>query len=358
MASPAFRRGPETAHTLPAKLQRLIRAFALVWGRLGSARIYVALLAGAFIALATLGFWHLVSPRKQTAPAPLPLARAPQSPSPSRTRTAAPSPVATPAPFLARSPSASSSSPIPSAPPIASESAKEVAITDVTQSEKRGRRGETFVVATIGISAHSNLEKGGVEIHVFFYDLTANNEMRPTDAQVTYQWLTPVRDWSDPAPKYLAATYLKRPTRHRSWEKLRYGGFVVRVFAGGKLQDERSEPEGLLSFLRSNASQTPGPATAPSVPPPSVMAPSVAPPKNVATTKTAPTKPTPVPGASPPPTEKKTSQDSSLPYGKPVPRKPGFVSSPFDAKFIIDVRGFPPGTLVNDPNTNKPFRVP
>jgi len=22
------------------------------------------------------------------------------------------------------------------------------------------------------------------------------------------------------------------------------------------------------------------------------------------------------------------------------------------------VRGFPPGTLVNDPNTNKPFRVP
>ncbi|HMJ06877.1 MAG TPA: hypothetical protein VK474_11525 [Chthoniobacterales bacterium] len=47
-----------------------------------------------------------------------------------------------------------------------------------------------------------------------------------------------------------------------------------------------------------------------------------------------------------------------------VPGKPGFVQSPHDPKFIITacpprrVRGFPPGTLVNDPNTNKPFRVP
>jgi len=64
------------------------------------------------------------------------------------------------------------------------------------------------------------------------------------------------------------------------------------------------------------------------------------------------TKTTPLPTASP------TAQDASLPYGKPVPGKPGFVSSPYDPKFLIDVRGFPPGTLVNDPNTNKPFRVP
>jgi hypothetical protein len=46
------------------------------------------------------------------------------------------------------------------------------------------------------------------------------------------------------------------------------------------------------------------------------------------------------------------------PYGKPVAGKPGFVSSPFDSKFMVDVRGFPPGTLVNDPNTDKTFRVP
>ncbi|MFZ1221108.1 MAG: hypothetical protein WAO00_17580, partial [Chthoniobacterales bacterium] len=50
--------------------------------------------------------------------------------------------------------------------------------------------------------------------------------------------------------------------------------------------------------------------------------------------------------------------NSQLPKGIPIPGKAGFVQSPYDPKFIIDVRGFPPGTLVNDPNTNKPFRVP
>jgi hypothetical protein len=223
---------------------------------------------------------------------------------------------------------------------VAPDLERQVAITGVEQAEKRGRRGETFVIATIGLASRTNVEKKGVEIHVYFYDLAANNEMRPTDAQVTYEWLTPVRDWSDPAPKYLAATYFKGPTRHGSLEKPRYGGFVVRVFSGGKLQDERSEPEGLLSLFHSSATEEPA---SPSIAP----AASVAPKKTVAATKT-----TPLPTASP------TAQDASLPYGKPVPGKPGFVSSPYDPKFLIDVRGFPPGTLVNDPNTNKPFRVP
>jgi len=225
-------------------------------------------------------------------------------------------------------------------PTVAPELDREVAITGVEQTEKRGPRGETFVIATIGLASRANVEKNGVEIHVYFYDLTASNEIRPTDAQVTYQWLTPVRDWSDPAPKYLAATYFKSPMHYRSMERLRYGGFVVRVFLDGKLQDERSKPEALLSLFRSNGTEE---APSPLIPP----AASVAPQKTVAVTKT-----TPLPTASP------IAQDTSLPYGKPVAGKPGFVSSPYDPRFLIDVRGFPPGTLVNDPNTNKPFRVP
>ena len=47
-----------------------------------------------------------------------------------------------------------------------------------------------------------------------------------------------------------------------------------------------------------------------------------------------------------------------MPYASPVPDKPGFVYSPHDPKFLIDVRGFPPGTEVNDPNTGKLFKVP
>jgi hypothetical protein len=328
----AFFTGIINRQALSAQPNRSVRAFGLFWARLGKARIGVGVIAGVVIALAGLGLWSLLSPPKKIV-APAGALVAPPLSQASPTVSA-----------LARvAAGVGQSSPNPSAvfsPTATPQLEHQVAITGVEEAEKRGRQGETFVIATIGLASRTNVEKNGVEIHVYFYDLTPNNQMRPTDAQVTYQWLTPVRDWSDPAPKYLAATYFKGPMHYRSMEQLRYGGFVVRVFSGGKLQDERSQPEGLLSLFHSNATER---SASPSIAP----AASLPPQKTVAVTKI-----TPLPSASP------TAPDTALPYGKPVPGKPGFVSSPYDPKFLIDVRGFPPGTLVNDPNTNKPFRVP
>lgn len=68
--------------------------------------------------------------------------------------------------------------------------------------------------------------------------------------------------------------------------------------------------------------------------------------------------PAPPPNPIPPPTEPPKAP-GDLPYAKAVPGKPGFVTSPYDPyKGYIDVRGYPPGTEVKDPYSQKTFLVP
>lgn len=70
--------------------------------------------------------------------------------------------------------------------------------------------------------------------------------------------------------------------------------------------------------------------------------------------------PTPDPLAIPTPTPTPMpSNVGQLPYGIPVPGKPGFVQSPHSmGQGYVDVRGFPPNTEVTDPYSGKPFLVP
>jgi len=214
-----------------------------------------------------------------------------------------------------------------------------IEITEIGSSETKGRNGQKNVAVKIGVAPRPNLrKKGEVEIRVAFFDLTETNEMRPTEAEVNYEWLTPIRDWTDPTPKYLVATYEGAGRSRKSPERVRYGGFVVRVYFDGQLQAEQSEPKGLVAALRSKAT--------PSV---SLAALANEPAQNSAVR--APATPSP-------PVQVNRESSSGVPYASPVPDKPGFVYSPHNSQFLIDVRGFPPGTEVNDPNTNKPFKVP
>jgi len=74
--------------------------------------------------------------------------------------------------------------------------------------------------------------------------------------------------------------------------------------------------------------------------------------------------PTPTVAASQPPVRPASapatkSSKRDIPYGIPVPNKPGFVTSPYSPKSgYVDVRGFPSGTEVKDPYSGKIFLTP
>ena len=118
-------------------------------------------------------------------------------------------------------------------------------ITETTLSQTADPNAESHFTLKVGVRPRPGTQNGHVvRIRVDFYDLTKDNKLKPTNAQVSYNWLTSVRDWTAATPKFLAATYLRPKSRLSASDERRYGGFVVSVYFDGQLQDSRaSSPE-------------------------------------------------------------------------------------------------------------------
>jgi serine/threonine-protein kinase len=138
-----------------------------------------------------------------------------------------------------------------------------LAITETTLSETRDPNAQTHLTLKVGVRPRPGTPNGhAVRIIVSFYDLTKDNRMRPTDGRVGYNWLTPSSDWSDATPKYLVATYVRPKTQPSLSDGRRYGGFIVRVYFDGQLQDLRADPPDLLTpFSTEDQPTTPPNAT-------------------------------------------------------------------------------------------------
>ena len=140
-----------------------------------------------------------------------------------------------------------------------------LAITETTLVETKDPNAQTHLSLRIGVKPRPNTQNGHVvRLAVSFYDRTKDNKMKLTDARVGYDWITARRDWTDATPKFLAATYVRPKTKAPSPDGRQYGGFIVRLYFDGQLQDVRATPPELLTLFPAPDQLAPPPNGAPS----------------------------------------------------------------------------------------------
>jgi serine/threonine protein kinase len=140
-----------------------------------------------------------------------------------------------------------------------------LAITETTLLEITDPNALSHLTLRVGVKPRPGTPDGhAVRIMVSFYDLTKENRLMPTDAQVGYHWLTSATGWAEGAPRFLEATYVRPKAQTRSSDGRRYGGFIVRAYFDGQLQDSRATPPELLTLFPAGNQPVSPPNPAPS----------------------------------------------------------------------------------------------
>ncbi|MGB8342679.1 MAG: tetratricopeptide repeat protein [Chthoniobacterales bacterium] len=87
-------------------------------------------------------------------------------------------------------------------------------ISEVNLRQKNDPDAETRLLLRVGVKVRPDtpIDHTKVKIQVFFYDTVNNDQVVLTNADVSYEWVTPGRDWRDTGTEVLEVTYL-RPKR-------------------------------------------------------------------------------------------------------------------------------------------------
>lgn len=188
---------------------------------------------------------------------------------------------ATPAPAVVEATPAQAP-PTPSAPSEGIPDGSTFGISEVTAAETPDPDSDMNLLLKIGVKkrAASVIDHTRVKIQVFFYDTVDDRDIKLTDAEVNYEWLTPDHDWASAKPEVLAVTYVRPKNRARAQDSAlseaaasinpnkrgrapaktlapgsddsghrKYLGYIVRIYYNDKLQAVRADPTKLLNLF-------------------------------------------------------------------------------------------------------------
>ena len=112
-------------------------------------------------------------------------------------------------------------------------------ITEVKATETPDPDAETNLALRIGIKKQpgATIDHTKVKILVEFYDTVGDKDVKLTDADVNYEWLTPKHDWTDAIPRCCRSVISARKQEsgrqnHRCLKRLR------RVRPGKKVETQ------------------------------------------------------------------------------------------------------------------------
>ena len=150
-------------------------------------------------------------------------------------------------------------------------------ISEVKTAETPDPDAEKNLTLQIGIKKQpgATIDHMKVKILVEFYDTVGDKDIKLTNADVNYEWLTPKHDWTETNPEVLSVRYVRAKTAGASPEssvseaaatvrpghktrgkssmadsgERKYLGYIIRVYYDDELQAVQAEPSRLLQHF-------------------------------------------------------------------------------------------------------------